>query len=89
MHPVDGKISLAELIKVTKAEENVGDSFYAADKNGDGAISRSPIVALSYDQPDSRYMRWNRRTNTPISITRKKILNLELTIPFNHYKQHL
>ena len=38
--PIDGKISLAELIKVTNAEENVGDSFYAADSNGDGEISR-------------------------------------------------
>lgn len=42
--PSDGKISLSELMKVTKAEENVGDSFFAADKNADGEISRSEFA---------------------------------------------
>ena len=51
MEPTDGKISLPELIRVTKAEENVGDSFYAADTNGDGEISR---CVTTYDAGGGR-----------------------------------
>jgi len=48
VEPTDGKISLSELIRVTKAEENVGDSFYAADTNGDGEISRTEFAAAPW-----------------------------------------
>lgn len=44
IEPKDAHISLEELVKVTGAKENVEESFYAADKDGDMTISRSEFL---------------------------------------------
>ena len=51
VNPRNDAITLFELKEVTKAEENIADSFLAADKNGDGLISRfySALLCLVWN----------------------------------------
>lgn len=91
VNPRNDAITLFELKEVTKAEENIADSFLAADKNGDGLISRSEFLdAPWWLEVDNRITSSSTKESVTSSSSKESAVNdveaAEDQLPFDEHR---